>query len=141
MVAGAVRGPARRLRDAVMGDRFLKLSSLAVLALATLAGCTTDQGTLSIAAPYEVQLDARRLDLDVMPIVRSVEGSSTGVTSILFVPTGTGPRLDDAVADAIARGRGDILTRARVTSTKWWLGVGVETITVHGTVLDISELP
>jgi hypothetical protein len=119
----------------------LKLWSLAAVALAALAGCTTDQGTLSIAAPYEVQLDARRLDLDTLPVVRDVEGSSTGLTSFLFVPTGTGPQLGDAVADAVANGGGDVLTRARVRSTKWWLLVGVETITVRGTVLDLPELP
>jgi len=124
-----------------MGDRLLKLWSLGALALATLAGCATDQGTLSIAAPYEVQLDARRLDLDTLPVVRGVEGSSTGLTSVLFVPTGTGPQLGDAVADAVANGGGDLLTRARVRSTKWWFLVGVETITVRGTVLDLPELP
>jgi hypothetical protein len=121
----------------------VKPTSCAALALslAALAGCTTEQGMLSIAAPYEVPLDARRLDLETLSVVRDVEGSHTGITSVFFVPTNTGPRLEDAVADAIARGHGDILTRAHVKSTKWWLGVGVETLTVHGNVVDLPEVP
>ena len=109
-------------------------------ALATLAGCTTDQGLLSIAAPYEVPLDVRSLDLSALKVVRDVEGSHTAVTSILFIPTMAGPRLEDAVADAISHGHGDILTRARVSSTKWWLGIGVETLRVRGNVVDLPEM-
>jgi hypothetical protein len=121
----------------------VKLTSCAALALslATLAGCTTEQGLLSIAAPYEVPLDARRLDLDTLAVMHDVSGSATGLTSVLFVPTNTGPQLADAVADAIARGHGDLMTRAHVSTTKWWLGVGVETITVRGNVIDLPEVP
>ena len=121
----------------------MKLLSCAALALslAALAGCTTDQGMLSIAAPYEVPLDARRLDLETLSIVRDVSGSHTGVTSVLGVPTTAGPRLEDAVESAIARGHGDVLTRANVTTTKWWFLVGVETITVRGNVIDLPEMP
>ena len=121
----------------------MKLSACAALALfaAALAGCTTQQGLISIAAPYEVPLDARRLDLETLPIVRDVEGSNTAVTSIFFVPTFAGPRLEDAVADAIVRGHGDILTRATVTTRKYWLGVGVETLTVRGNVIDLPGVP
>lgn len=113
----------------------------AALALALLGGCTTDQGMLSIATPYEVPLDTSRLDFETMPVVREVEGSHTAVTSVLFVPTGAGPRLADAVADAVSRGHGDVLTRARVTTTKWWLGIGVETIAVRGNVVDVPGTP
>jgi hypothetical protein len=117
----------------------LKLVSCAALALwvAALTGCTTDQGMLSLAAPYEVSLDARRLDLETLPIVHDVEGSHWAVTSFLFVPLSPGPSLADAVADAVARGHGDILTRARVTTTKYWFLVGIEQITVRGNVVDL----
>lgn len=113
----------------------------AALAVALLGGCTTDQGMLAIAAPYAVPLDTRRMDFDAMPVVGDVEGRHTAVTSVLFVPTGAGPRLGDAVADAVDRGHGDVLTRARVTTTRWWLGIGVETITVRGSVIDVPEAP
>ena len=119
----------------------MKLLPCAALALATLAGCTTDQGMLSLAAPYEVPLDARRLDLETLSVMRDVEGSDTAVTSVLFVPTFAGPHLGDAVADAVVRGHGDLLTRARVTTTKWWLGIGIETLTVRGNVVDLPEVP
>ena len=109
-------------------------------AIGALCGCTTDQGMLSIAAPYEVPLDVRNLDHTQLRVKRSVEGRHTAVTSVLFVPTMAGPRIEAAVADAIARGQGDILTRARVTSTKWWFVVGVETLTVRGNVVDLPEM-
>lgn len=118
-----------------------RLLPCAALALATLAGCTTEQGLLSIAAPHEVSLDTRRLDLETLPVVRDVEGSHTAVTSVLFFPIPAGSSLGEAVADAVGRGHGDVLIRARVTTTKWWLGIGVETITVRGDVVDLPEAP
>ena len=109
--------------------------------VAALAGCVTDQGMLSMAAPYAVQLDARRLDLETLSVMRDVTGSDTGVTDVFFIPTSTGPTLADAVADAVSRGHGDLLTRAHVTTTQWWFGIGIETITVHGNVIDLPETP
>jgi hypothetical protein len=109
-------------------------------ALGALPGCTTNQGLLTIAAPYEVPLDVRNLDQSRITIKRDVEGSDTAITSILFIPTLAGPRLGDAVADAIVRGNGDVLTRAHVTKTQWWFGIGVETLRVRGNVLDLPEM-
>ncbi|RIL02611.1 MAG: hypothetical protein DCC71_16160 [Proteobacteria bacterium] len=111
----------------------------AIAACALLPGCATEQGYLSLAATEPVSLDVRELDVDRIPAVRDVEGRHTAVTSVLFVPTFTGPRLDAAVEDALAKGHGDVLTRARVHTRKFWLLVGVETLTVRGTVVDLPE--
>jgi len=110
--------------------------------LAALAGCATDEGHLTLASTRPVSIDARDLrdlDFEKLPVLRDIEGSHTAVTSVLFIPTFTGPHLELAVEDAIARGHGDVLTRANVHTTKWWFLVGVETLTVRGNVVDLPE--
>lgn len=124
-----------------MSRRLDRRCAAGLLGLALLAGCTTEQGLVTLAAIQPVSLDVRNVDTLKVPIVRDVEGSHTGVTSILFFPTFAGPSLALAVEDALARGRGDVLTRAQVKTTKWWLGIGVETITVRGNVIDLPEGP
>jgi outer membrane lipoprotein SlyB len=110
-----------------------------LLAALALSGCATDQGQLAIAATRPIPLDVAELDVATLPVVRDVQGRHTAVTSVLFFPTFAGPHLDAAVAEAIARGHGDVLTRARVHSTRWWLLIGVETLTVRGNVVDLPE--
>lgn len=124
--------------------RSLAANALSAVALSVLSGCITDQGHLTLATTRPVSIATRDivdLDLNQLPSMRDIEGSSTAVTSVLFIPTMAGPRLADAVDDAIARGHGDILTRARVHTTKYWFLVGIETITVRGNVLDLPEEP
>lgn len=115
--------------------------AIAAAACALLPGCATEQGYLTLATTEPVSLDVRQLDIDRIPAIRDVEGRHTAVTSVLFVPTFAGPHLDVAVADALAKGGGDVLTRARVRTRKFWLLVGVETLTVRGTVVDLPERP
>lgn len=124
-----------------MSRRLDRACAAGLLGLALLAGCTTDQGLITLAATQPIPLDVRDIEVEKLPAVRDVEGSNTAVTSILFFPTFAGPRLELAVEDALARGRGDVLTRAQVTTTKWWLGIGIETITVRGNVIDLPEAP
>lgn len=124
--------------------RSLAASTLSAVALSALSGCITDQGHLTLATTRPVSIAARDivdLDYDQLPSMRDIEGNSTAVTSVLFIPTMAGPRLADAVDDAIARGHGDVLTRARVHTTKYWFLVGIETITVRGNVIDLPEEP
>jgi hypothetical protein len=124
-----------------LSRRLDHVCTAALAALALLTGCTTDQGLVTLAATQPVQLDVRNVEIEKLPAVRDVEGSHTAVTSVLFFPTFAGPRLELAVEDALAHGRGDVLTRAQVTTTKWWLLIGVETITVRGNVVDLPEAP
>jgi hypothetical protein len=124
--------------------RLLAANALSAVALSALPGCITDQGHLTLATTRPVSIAARdivELDLNQLPSMRDIEGNSTAVTSVLFIPTMAGPRLADAVDDAIARGHGDLLTRAHVHTTKYWFLVGIETITVRGWVIDLPEEP
>lgn len=128
------------MRSTRSGARAWRCSALALLA--TLFGCATDEGYLTLASTRPVSLDTREiseLDIEQLPVVRDIQGRHTAVTSVLFIPTFTGPHLEAAVEDAITLGHGDLLTRARVRTTKWWFLVGVETLTVRGNVIDLPE--
>ena len=117
-------------------------TACSVAALSLASGCATDEGHLTLATTRPVSIASRDildLDLDRLPAMRGIEGSDTAVTSVLFIPTLAGPSLAAAVDDAIARGHGDLLTRARVHTTKYWFLVGIETLTVRGNVIDLPE--
>ena len=122
--------------------RALAATVCSVAALSLASGCATDEGHLTLATTRPVSIASRDivdLDLDKLPAMRGIEGSDTAVTSVLFIPTLAGPSLAAAVDDAIARGHGDLLTRARVHTTKYWFLVGIETLTVRGNVIDLPE--
>ena len=122
--------------------RALAATVCSVAALSLASGCATDEGHLTLATTRPVSIASRDildLDLDRLPAMRGIEGSDTAVTSVLFIPTLAGPSLAAAVDDAIARGHGDLLTRARVRTTKYWFLVGIETLTVRGNVIDLPE--
>ena len=122
--------------------RALAATVCSVAALSLASGCATDEGHLTLATTRPVSIASRDildLDLDKLPAMRGIEGSDTAVTSVLFIPTFAGPSLAAAVDDAIARGHGDLLTRARVRTTKYWFLVGIETLTVRGNVIDLPE--
>jgi hypothetical protein len=131
----ARRGFRRRARERRFGG-------IGLAVLTALAGCATNEGYLTLASTRAVSIDARDLrdlDFEMLPVMHDIEGSHTAVTSVLFIPTFTGPHLEFAVDDALARGHGDLLTRANVSTTKWWFLIGVETLTVRGSVIDLPE--
>lgn len=128
-------GFRRRFRSAGFG-------SIGLALLTVLAGCATDQGRLTLATTRPVSIDRRDiagLDLEQLPVLRDIAGSDTAVTSVLFIPTFAGPELGSAVDEALALGHGDLLTRASVSTTKWWFLIGIETLTVRGDVIDLPE--
>ena len=108
----------------------------AVLALA-LGGCITDQGLLPVAATRPVDLDLRDVDIQQVAIQRDVAGRDTRITSVLLLPTGETPRLENAVEDALLAGGGDVMARVRVRTIDWWFLIGVSTVEVRGDVVDL----
>jgi hypothetical protein len=130
------------MQSARRGKGEWRFGAIGLAVLAALAGCATDEGHLTLASTRPVSIDTRDLrdlDFEKLPVLRDIEGSHTAVTSVMFIPTFTGPHLELAVEDALARGHGDVLTRANVRTTKWWFLVGVETLTVRGNVVDLPE--
>jgi hypothetical protein len=123
--------------EATMGTG--RLPRLAILlAAALLGGCAVDQGFLSVATTRERNLDLRGVDFTTLTVRRGVEASETRITSILFIPTFDGPRLERVVEDALVRGRGDVMARVQVRSVDWWFLLGVSTLEVRGDVVDLS---
>jgi hypothetical protein len=103
-----------------------------------LGGCITDQGTLQVVAARSNPEELRRIEIGKRPVRREVVGRDTRVTSILLVPTFDGPALERAVADALERGRGDLLVGADVRTIEYWLLVGWSVLEVRGDVVDLS---
>jgi hypothetical protein len=107
-------------------------------ALLGLVGCITDQGTLRIVAPRSDPDELRRIEIGKRPVRREVVGRDTRITSVLVIPTFDGPSLERAVADAVAKGGGDLLVGARVRTIEYWLLVGWSVLEVRGDVVDLS---
>lgn len=122
------------------GVRLALLAALAA-ALVPAAGCAVDQGYLSVATTRERDLDLRGVDFSRLPVKRDIEASDTRVTSILFIPTFDGPRLERAIDEALVRGGGDVMARVHVRSVDWWFLLGVSTLQVRGDVVDLSGVP
>jgi hypothetical protein len=73
------------------------------------------------------------VNLDTLPQKRSVEGEDMPWL-ILFFPLGI-PHLETAVDDALAKGDGDVMLDAVITSEGWWFLVGRSGLKVRGTVV------
>jgi hypothetical protein len=107
-----------------------------LLALLGLSGCITDHGTLQVAALERAPESFEEVEIRTLPVRREVVGRDTRVTSVLVVPTFVGPRLENAVADALAQGGGDVLLGARVRTIDYWFLVGWSVLEVRGDVVD-----
>ncbi|MHC4473287.1 MAG: hypothetical protein ACYS99_20270 [Planctomycetota bacterium] len=107
--------------------RSLRVLGLLVLAVLFLGGCKIRQADLTVVATGNVNLD--RVDLDSLP-GQDVEGESVGWV-VLFFPVSF-PHLEDAVDDALRKGRGDLMTDAVMYTSGWWFLVGQNIITVKG---------
>jgi hypothetical protein len=121
--------------------RRARLAAAAVVAAALAGpGCVTDQGMLQVAATRPVELDLREVDVRQASLRRDVRGTDTRVTSVLFLPTGESPRLEQAIEDALLDHGGDLMVRARVRTIDWWFLIGVSTLEVRGDVVDLLEV-
>lgn len=120
------------MRSARAGWRFLLGVSLA------LGGCISSQGGFAVAslAPEAEGLVARASE--GTPLRREVIGRDTRVTSVLVFPTFDGPRLESALADALAKGGGDSLRGVHVRTTEFWFLVGWSVLEVRGDVVELG---
>jgi hypothetical protein len=108
-------------------------------ALACLAGCITNEGTLQIAALEPTPAQLRHVQSDDHPVRTDVVGRDMRITSILIVPTFDGPVLERAAADALAKGGGDLLLGVHVRTIDHWFLVGWSMIEVRGDVVDLRS--
>ena len=120
-----------------MGSLGRRAFATAVVAAALgLSGCITDQGALQIAAGHSTPEMLQGVDVGTLPVLREVIGRDTRVTSVLFVPTFDAPRLENAVADALAKGGADVLVGVQVRTIEYWFLVGWSVLEVRGDVVD-----
>jgi hypothetical protein len=103
-----------------------------------LGGCISSQGRLYVAtvAPGTEQTGGLT-DLGT-PVRREVVGRDTRITSVLFVPTFDGPRLERALADALEKGGGETLHGLRTRTIEFWLLVGWSVLEVRGDIVEPS---
>ena len=123
-----------------MVTRSGRLAPALLLALLGVSGCITDQGTLQVAALDRAPESFEEVDIGTLPVRREVVGRDTRITSVLVVPTFVAPRLESAVADALAEGGGDVLLGARVRTVEYWFLVGWSVLEVRGDVVDSRAL-
>jgi hypothetical protein len=109
----------------------LAACSLGLIAALACAGCSVRLGDMSVLTTKGVSLDG--VNLDTLPQRRNIEGEDMPWL-ILFFPLGI-PHLETAVDDALARGDGDVMLDAVITSEGWWFLVGRSGLKVRGTVV------
>lgn len=103
-----------------------------ILAGVLLAGCSTRIADLTVISPHNVSL--KHTDIDNLPQVKQVEGVDK-VPIVLFFPIGQ-PNLEEAIADALQKGGGDLMTDVTVYQEAWWAVLfGQQGLRVKGTVV------
>lgn len=112
--------------------KFLQLL-LFILALLVLSSCSVRQADLTAVTTRNVKLDG--VNLNSLPGKR-IEGKDSKFV-FLFIPIGL-PHLEDAVDDALSKGKGDLMLDAVIHTQGWWFLVGQSTIKVKGTVLNTT---
>lgn len=100
--------------------------------VACLGGCTTHISDLSVISNKNIDLE--RLDLDVLPQKKRVEGRDDKFV-FLAVPFGQ-PTLKEAVNDALEKGGGDLMVNASIYVRQWWFLIGQIGISIKGDVVN-----
>ena len=97
-----------------------------------LTGCSTRIADLTVISPHNVSM--KHVDIDKMPQTKNVEGVDK-VPIVLFFPLGQ-PNLEEAIADALHKAGGDLMTDVTVYQEAWWAVLfGQQALRVKGTVV------
>jgi len=114
-----------------MNKKIISIISIILLGLLTSA-CTTRQGSFTMLSTKNVEIS--RVDLKKVDFTRNVEGKD-GRFTLLFIPFGSTPNLEDAVNSCLEAGNGDFMTSAVLHSTSWSVILfGWESWTIKGDV-------
>jgi hypothetical protein len=118
-----------------MGGYMKILSSLIlVLLFFGLTGCAVRQADLTAMTTRNVKLDGTNLNA---LSGKRIEGKDSKFI-FLFIPLGL-PHIENAVDDALDKGKGDLILDAVIYTKGWWFLVGQNIITVKGTVVNTLE--
>ncbi len=114
-----------------MNKKIISIISIILLGLLTSA-CTTRQGSFTILSTKNVEIS--RIDLKKVDFTRNVEGRD-GRFTLLFIPFGSAPNLEDTVNSCLEAGNGDFMTSAVLHNTSWSVILfGWESWTIKGDV-------
>lgn len=102
-----------------MGMRQSQLVGLSMLVVgALLAGCTVRHGDFTVLSNKLV--NTKEFDLSKADRVKGVTGTEEAHI-IVFVPTKAQVTLKGALDDAMAKGKGDVMTDATISFWYWWI--------------------
>ena len=114
-----------------MGRTFI--IGFVVCLLVFLAGCSHRIGDLSILSTRSVSLN--KVDLDKMPQEKNVVGKDSKII-LLGIPLGF-PHLENAVDDALDKGKGDVIIDPVIQVEGWSILIlGENSISVKGNVVN-----
>jgi len=80
------------------------------------SSCTIRHGDFTVLSTKNVEIS--RVDLKQIDFTRNVEGTD-GRFSLLFIPFGAKPIMEEAVDSCIEKGGGDFMTSAKIYHTDW----------------------
>jgi hypothetical protein len=100
-----------------------------------LCGCSTHLTDISMISNKNISLS--ELNIDHLKKTKNVEGEDK-VFIFLIIPFGR-PTLQEAVNQALDKGKGDLMIDASVYSTGWWFIIGEAGVKIKGTVVNTKE--
>ncbi|MFN4896566.1 MAG: hypothetical protein ACK5GN_03030 [Pseudomonadota bacterium] len=114
----------------------MKRAVFSIVLVGMLSGCSVRVADLTAISPHNVNLS--RVDVDKLPQVKNIEGVDKKPIVFIF-PLGQ-PNLEEAIADALRKGDGDMMTDVTVYQEGWWaLLFGERSLRVRGTVVKTRE--
>ena len=96
-------------------------------------GCSMRLADLSMISTKSVELD--KVDIDKLPQTRNVIGKDEVFIFLFFPIPFRYLHLENAIDDALEKGRGDLLVDAVIRSKSWWFIFGQQSLEVKGTVV------
>ena len=94
--------------------------------------CSVREGDFTILSTKNVEIS--RVDLKKIDFQRNIKGSD-GRFTLLIIPFGSAPTLEEAVDHCLESGKGDFMTSAVLYHTKWSVILfGWEDWTIKGDV-------
>lgn len=94
------------------------LGLLVMVSVTLLSGCTTQHGTFTVISNKLV--NTKEFDLSRADRAKGVIGTDEAHI-IVFVPTKAQITLKGALDDAMAKGKGDVMTDATISFWYWWI--------------------
>jgi len=97
--------------------KYIQLLFAAVV-ISLLTGCVVNHGDFNVLSNKTIRLS--EFELEKADRAKGVVGKDV-THIIIFIPTGSDPRFEEAMDDALEKGGGDVMTDAVVKSWGWYI--------------------